>query len=309
MEKVWVLGSKHPKAEASFEWKSPFPNFSNADTLIVNLHSLDKDILSDVMFRNKLYDEARKQVFDMLMTGDKTVIVIMSSQPTDLKWLPIYPIYRRTAPAKLVELPQSVVITDYLKNVETCSYYFHDVNYDYFHAKTNPESDVAENYYFTSDLTPFFNVKSILENGIFNVAKQIIGGAYRAVISWGLESGSYTGKHFSGQTLFLPPSTKKKPEVAIDSLLNSLIGTTYKEPIAPSWDKSIEMPKLPSRLDERRKVEKKIKLLNKQVGEINEEIRNITRLRSLLWADGGHLEVAVKEAFKILGFQEIRKIS
>lgn len=179
MEKVWVLGSKHSKAEASFEWKSPFLNFSNADTLIVNLHSLDKDILSDIPFRQKLYDEARKQVFDMLMTGDKTVIVIMSSQSTDLKWLPIYPIYRRTAPARLPELPQSMMVTDYLKNVETCSYYFHDVNYDYFDRKTNPHSDVAENYYFTSDADILFNVNSILENPIYNVAKHIIGGAYR----------------------------------------------------------------------------------------------------------------------------------
>ena len=105
-----MLGSKHSKAAASFDWKSPFPNFSNADILIVNLQSLDQSKLSVEELMTTLYKEARKHIFDMLMTGSKNVIIIMSSKPTDLGWLPLYPIWRPTAPAKIGSAPDSLSI-------------------------------------------------------------------------------------------------------------------------------------------------------------------------------------------------------
>lgn len=312
MPEVWVLGSKHPKANASVEWESPFPNFSNADILIVNLQSLDKDKLTDPSFKDKLYEEARKGIFDMLMTGDKTVIVIMSSKLTDLDWLPMCPVCRSTAPARVGKMPDSPVVRDYMKNVETCPYYFHDVNVDYFNVKTNPKSVEAERYHFSSRAIYGHFVRAKVENEIQNVAKQTIGGEYRAEIYYGqIYTGltsNYEGMHLSGITLFLPAPSKRSTETAIDSLLDSLIGVSQKEPMPPKWEDAIDMPKLSACLDELQKVENQIQALNKRAGEISEDIRNVTGLRRLLWADGVLLEKVVKEAFVILGFQEIRKL-
>lgn len=308
-----MLGSKHSKANASFDWKGSFPNFSNADMLIVNLQSLDEQRLSDEQFQQSLYHEAGKGIFDMLMTGNKDVIVIMSSRPTDLKWLPMYPVYRPTASAKIGSMPDHQLMRSYLKNVETCPYYFHDLNIEFFNRMTNPKSNVAERYYFTPRAIYGHSVKWSVENEIKNVANQTIGGVFRVTIyygyiSTGLLSYKYEGIHTSGSTLFLPTPTKLDVEEAIDSLLDSVTGAVQKEPIPPEWDNSIDIPKLSTHQSELQGIEKQIQALNKQAVGINETIKELTRLRRLLWADSEPLESAVKDAFMILGFPEIRKM-
>lgn len=311
MVEVWVLGSKNQKAHRTVEWKSPFPNFSNSDILIVNLQSLD---LSVKEFVRTLFDEARKQLFDMLMTGDKTVIIIMPSKPTEISWLPIFPVCKPTAPAKIGEVPELPLIKNYLKTVETCSYYFHDIDIAYFDEKTNPKSKTSERYYFTTKAKNHHSMQFAIENKIQNVAKQTVGGSLRAVIYYGTvwdasrDRWVYEGKHISGPVLFLPSSTKLDTDHAIDLLLDSLVGAVVEEPIGPDWEKSIDVPGLATSQSKLQKIEEQIQSLGKRAGEINEEIMNTTRLRRLLWADGGHLEGVVRDAFETLGFSEMRKI-
>jgi hypothetical protein len=307
---VWVLGSKHQKAGASIDWRGPFPNFSNADVLIVNLQSLGQDALSDETFRSSLYIEARKQIFDMLMTGEKSVIVVMSSKPTQFSWLPLYPIYRPTAPAKIGSAPESGAIKDYLRNVETCPYYFHSANVDFFGTMTDPKSPVAERYSFSPSAIYGHDVSWVLDDKIQNVAKQIVGGSFKAKISYGNairgRGEIFEGHYLSGPTLFLPSPTKCTAEAAIESLLDLMLGTE-KEPVGPGWENTVDIPTLSERLTALRKMENDIHLMNQQADKLNDEIKRISKLRRLLWADGGPLESAVREAFVILGFSETRK--
>jgi len=312
LSEVWVLGSKHQRAHASFEWEESCPNFSNADTLIINLQSLNKDRISKTPLMRRLYEETRRQVFDMLMTGEKTVVVVLSSEPTSLDWLPMYPIYKPTAPAKLGKIPDVSAIKDYLKNVEECSFYFKDMDVGYFEIMTNPKSEFSEKCPFTLAAREAHGVRWILEKEMQNVAKQNVGGVYKAKILFGK---TYDGRNFvfrehydSGEVWFLPPSTKKSAEQAIDSLLDSFIGVVPREPIGPDWEISVDLPKLATLRGDLHSLEKEIESLNSQADKVRSDITDMTRLRRLLWADGEALEMAVKEAFEILGFQEIRKI-
>jgi hypothetical protein len=144
------------------------------------------------------------------------------------------------------------------------------------------------------------------------MAKQTVGGFFRAIIQYGHTwtgyDFGYEAEYRTGPILFLPCPTKKTAELMIDLLIDSLTGGVQKEPIAPEWEKSVEMPRLSDCFNELHGLEKQIQLLNKRADETNKEITSISKLRRLLWADGKPFETVVKEAFTILGFPEIRKI-
>jgi len=309
---IWVLGSKHARANRCVEWRFPFPNFADADILIINMQSLSGDQLSNQELKAALSEEARRYVFDMLMTGEKNVIVIMSSESTQLNWLPLYPIYKPIAPLKLGKIPDNAMTNSYLKNVERCPYYFYDVNFRYFVVKTDPESGDAERYYFSAKAKEGYFIQKVAEHEIFNAANQTIGGAYRVRIFYGRTFAGlqqrYEGTHSSGAIFFLPPPTKVKAEVAIDSLIDFFVGVTPEEPIAPKWENEIDMPKLAELGSELSKKEKQVVLLNEEVKSLEGDIGNVTRFRRLLWTNGKYLELIVRDAFIILGFPEIRKI-
>jgi hypothetical protein len=62
---VWLLGSKDNVVDKSVSWDEPFPNFSEPDIIIVNLKSLNMDVLKRIEEKNvdKL-KIARDELFD-----------------------------------------------------------------------------------------------------------------------------------------------------------------------------------------------------------------------------------------------------
>lgn len=306
MPEIWVLGSKHANAHKSVDWASPFPNFSNADVLIVNLQSLSTKVCSNIS--SALCNEARRYIFDMLMTGEKEVIVIMPKEYDVLEWLPIYPIVKSVAPAKLSEFTKESKIATYLKMVEDCSYYIHFYNCEYCVEKTNPNSIWSENYSFTPLAQQSYRYKIVIDYEITNVAKQAIGAAVRFKIYFGGKIGEgWKGNYVSGPIIFLPPPTKVSPEEAIDLLINSYTNGILIEP-PPQWEQEIELPGLHELENQIAQKEKEVEVLAKEIAKLKDKMTDITKLRRLLWADDGSLENAVKDAFIILGFSEIRKI-
>ena len=306
MPEIWVLGSTHANAHKSIAWSSPFPNFSNADILIVNLQSLSTQVCYNI--RSALYNEARRYIFDMLMTGEKTVIIILSEKDDILQWLPIYPTVKSTASVKLSEFTEELKIATYLKMVEDCSYYVHSYNCEYFIGKTNPKSSWSENYFFTPLAEEKYSYNIVIDYEIKNVAKQAIGAAARFKIYYGYTvSHTWKGNYVSGPIVFLPPPTKATPEEAIDVLINSYVHGISIEP-PPRWEQEINLPGINELENQIAQKEKEVKLLTKEITNLKGKMDDITKLRKLLWTDNGSLENAVKDAFIILGFSEIRKI-
>ena len=217
MTRIWVLGSKHAKAKNCVKWEHPFPNFSNADILIVNTETLGTALKEDTALKNALFNEAQRYIFDMLMTAEKHIIVIMPLTPTDLTWFPIYPDYKRTAPIKTGKIPNNNAINEYLEKAETTSYYFHGMNFA-FMSETNPKSGNAGKVYQN-----YYSAKLYHTHNILNAAKQIVGGSFVLDITHRqIYLGSLINeKHFvSSPILFLPPPTKVSIETGIDLLIN-----------------------------------------------------------------------------------------
>ena len=298
---VWVLGSEHPNAHKSIPWGPSFPNFSNCDVLIVNLQSLSEKLYSSLVYA--LHDEARKYILDMLMTQEKEVIVISSVDQYLLEWLPMYLIIKEIAPAKIGEYRAEPPIDEYLKTVEECSYYIHSFDTSYVESLTNPESSIHENYFFTSKAADRYELFVASEDKVENKAKQLIGGYFKFIIEYGRLEGTFV----SGRIIFLPPPTRVSVEQAIDLIVNSLTGAELIES-PPAWESTIELPGLKDIENKiKEKEEEKARIL-KEIETLSEEKNALIRFRRLLWTKGRPLENAVQEAFKLLGFSEIRKI-
>ena len=306
MEKtIWVLGSKHPNAHKSVSWGSPFPNFANCDILIVNLQSLGSEQFSKRQM--ELLGEARKYIFDLLMTGEKEVFIISSSNQNLLGWLPIYPNIREIARGEIGDYDVESPADKYMKMVEYCPYYIHSFESRYAYDLTNPESEFHEYYPFTSearfcpdDFRCNVNVYSAIENK----AKQLVGGSFRYLIRYGYEGDE---RFVSGFFHFLPPPTRCTAEQAIDIMINILMGGELIES-PPSWENEIDLPELQD--VQRQIIEKegeKEKLI-KGIEALKQKKDGMIKIRRLLWTKGTPLENIVKEAFVFLEFPEIRKI-
>jgi len=306
---IWVLGSNHPNAQRSILWLSPFPNFSNCDVLIVNLQSLDKLQYSERY--NDLIGDARRYIFDMLMTQEKEVIVISPSDEVLLRWLPIYPTIREIAPAKIRQLTLEPPISDYLNTVEECSFYIHNFDRSYVDKMTNPMYETSQNYFFTKDARADYISEIVIERRIENVAKQIIGGYVRFRIYYGrVRRGAdffFKGHFLSGRIIFLPSPTKVTVEQAIDIMVNILAGAELIES-PPTWENKIDLPGLKDIEVQILQKEKEKEVLTRDIAELCGKKDNLIKLRRLLWTKGTPLENIVKDAFHLLGFTEIRKI-
>ena len=307
MEKaIWVLGSTHPNAHNSIPWHSTFPNFSNCDVLIVNLQSLGKQVYNRRL--SDLHDEARRYIFDMFMTGEKVVIIVLPSHEGFVDWLPVCPELVYIAPARLTQGSVGKPIDDYLKTVEECSFYVRDFDVSYVKDMTNPKSDFSEKYSFTEEARDFYSCELIAHPKIENQAKQMIGGYVMCRIYHGFDEylRRYTGTFDSGVIVFLPPPTQVTVEQGIDIMVNILtVGELIESP--PPWENEIDMPGLQA--IERKIVQKEEEkeILIKDIEKLKNDKENLIKFRRLLWTDGTPLENAVKDAFVTLGFPEIRK--
>jgi hypothetical protein len=310
MEKtIWVLGSEHSNAHKSISWLSPFPNFSNCDILIVNLQSLGAEQIGKRS--SELFNEARKYIFDMLMTGEKETIIVLSSEQLHVRWLPLFPIVKEIAHAEVGEYSAESPVDEYIKTVESCPFYIHEFEANYFIEKTDPTSAEHENYSFTAEVMRYddplqraYEGGICIDSEIFNKAKQKIGCRVSFFIDYGYERK----KRFrTGNLYFLPPPTKCTAEQAIDMMVNILTGAELLES-PPAWENKIDMPKLRDIEREIMQEEEQKDKLIKEIDELKVKKVELIKFRRLLWTKGTPLENVVREAFAFLGFPEIRKI-
>lgn len=302
VEMVWVLGSEHPNADRSIPWGQTFPNFAECDILIVNLTTLNNELFQET--ESELFRDARKYIFDLLMTGDKQVIAILSSEQQSAAWLPLFPILTKTARIGVHKASPQSHISEFMKTVEACSFYIHEFSYAYVRERTSPESEHHENYRFTNQAFLGYRLNAFVNWRIMNKAKQMVGGSVSFIIKYG---SSLQHIFRSGFLYLLPPPTKLTAEQAIDIMLSAVRGGESMEP-PPEWETKVELPGLQELSNQISQRKSEIEILERQVSELDSSRSDLTKFRRLLWANGVPLENAVRDAFLTLGFSEIRKI-
>jgi hypothetical protein len=217
------LGSKSDRADKCVDWEIPFPDLLSSDILIINLETLGANVKENLALKNALFNKVQRDIFDILMTSGKQVIVVMPTIPPDLTWLPIYPDCSPIAPAKTVKTLKDQAINQYLENVQTTGYYFRGIKFAFIKEKKPPSNTmVAQEYYSTK----LHNICDIL-----NASNQLVGGAFKIAIEHNLTYlGSPVSKEefVSNPILFLPPPTKVSINRGVDILIKLLTSENEK---------------------------------------------------------------------------------
>jgi hypothetical protein len=110
-----------------------------------------------------------------------------------------------------------------------------------------------------------------------------------------------------GTLVLLPPPTEISSEKAIDKILEALGKHILKE-IAPQWICKVPFHPIDQITNEINNLDLEREKLKKKVISKKHEIELLKNHFRLLYETGRELEDAVCEAFKLLGFNEIKKI-
>lgn len=114
-------------------------------------------------------------------------------------------------------------------------------------------------------------------------------------------------KDQNGLAIFLPPSSKLTGRESIDKLLESLGKSSTEEKI-PDWADKISLPKIEEIESNIQKFVSQRNNLQGTIEQLELDKKEILNHRRLLFSKDPPLEDAVKDAFILLGFNEIRRI-
>lgn len=299
--KVWVLGSKNQNADKSIPWGGRLPNLADPDVLIINLQSFNSDALKGI--DRDTFFFARQTIFQRFIHGGIFIFITARHPEIPQRYLMDSPIYN-------VEYP-----IDYLCpfDMETRDV---PVGYEILYNDKNFYSNYLENvrkYDFlisnigTGKLSMYLGLipsrlgPSIVRaspdpvNEITDKAGRILGGEFHA------------NPHCRGTIVFLPPTTNITIEEGIDKILERF-GKMKGGDTIPEWTKNIQLNGLNtingiiSQLETSK---------NNIVQQIAAQVAKRNRLMDnyrLLYDTDKPLEDAVRKAFIILGFGEIKRI-
>jgi len=301
-EKIWILGGKSLSADNNIPWQEDIPNLSNSDLLIIDLNTIP-DI---AVPRYEIRDYLRY----MLMAA-KTIYVILTPEAFDEMpfmedTFPVFPAVIKIKPVdfKKINLLSGKKIPDeiveYCKYVDYCPFFINGIDFTYLSNCLKPETKWApETYYFTNEIA---SIRQEYLFEVLNVSYQSIGFAANYYILDRDDKVLET----TGQISFLPPPNKITSEAAVEVLVNSLVGLELKEG-EPDWASKIQMPRVAEIEKLLFKENEVIQEATKRIQKLELEKAKIDKHKKLLWTFDKPLELAVKDAFLVLGFGEIRE--
>ena len=292
---VWVLGNSHPCADKSIGWDDPLQNLSDPDVIVVDLTTLTGDVLEGI--DKQKMDDARLSIADKYSAGG-TVIAI--TQPlfrvahkqraySNYRVLPVEPKTVRVSPGSRISWGPHEVFQAYKSYVDQFSFHMEEYN-----------------------LTMRPRLAMHKHVDLFIHPGQMVTD--RSGHPLGLAATMYEWDNLdnmaqvpgAGELILLPPPTKPVRD-AIGGILSAYGKAAPPGQAAPEWATKLPLAAA-ERLDaEIEGLEKKMDSLREEISARVEEKDAILAHRRLLFAKGAGLEDAVGEAFKALGFDDIRR--
>ena len=292
VSKIWILGNKHTHADKSILWDEPFPNLGDPDVLIVDLTPLTKEILdrTDKDKLNQLYSILR----DKFLHGG-TIIILTPTEPPPVLYyfLPVIPSFTLVPDGFSIKSDPDHRFMSYLEAVKKFTFYISNFDLDRI------------NFSLSSDY-PNSNIRCmpVSDQGVADNSGHRLGATFSIFIQ---ENGVVTHVKESGKLVFLPPYTESSDD-ALEKIICRYRQTSANKEPEPQWAANIILPSLNDIQNKINALESKKKELQTQADTLTQEKQILLDHKRLLYSKHSELEDAVANAFKVLGFPEIRKL-
>lgn len=286
--KIWVLGGYGTKADKHIEWPYSWPYFGDPDILIINLQSLSEQVLA--LLEPEKVIKAEQIIFDRFVHGGNVIIITSPRLEKEVKHnlLTNYYLSPIDVNTKTVDEGHEIQydkekhpLSSYLKHIKKFGFYLKDYNFDKLRSRTR---------IFLSGSEPTY----LNDYQVTDKAGHDLGFGFGSTAS-------------AGKLIFLPPTEGSSIDAInriIDSLRNEPKETEVWE---PDWVSKIKVTGVS---DLEKKIEglyDKKASIEKEIFEANNERRKLQSHVQLLYSNGKPLEKAVKNAFNVLGFDEVRQ--
>ena len=311
-EEIWVIGHKQTNADKSFAWHDKNFNITDADIIIVDMRTIPtasqledmsrKHVTKELQARATFLPystEQRKAMIDgrhdayhnnvdkWIQTlwdniedkvcGGGHVILLLHRY----EWaFDMYGGYGRILPFLIdmvkdekrtkIHWSNKHILKEYLCQVKEVNYTL-DIN------QVHPTLTLQEDFVIRDN------------------SRKVLGAAY--VCGDEIHQGRIT---------LLPSSVTNSSDQEVEKIISILKNDACESP--PHWTKNVTIPGMD-------KVEGEINGLYEQKNNINDKIKNVESKKKnlgkyydLLFSSGHQLEIAVKNAFCLLGFGEIKKL-
>lgn len=291
--KIWVLGDYNTNADKTISWyESKFPYFADPDILIINVTTLDKKALENI--KREDYELIQKTLADKFLHGG-TIIVITApaigitkdySPYFNYGVVPIAPRTQQTTEGEEVVYNKDVKenpFLSYLKHVKKFKFYLDDFDLSRVQSKNVTALKIQE-------------IAPMQERKITDKAGHILG------ITFGRRGSD-------AQLVFLPPVT----DISITDGINEIVDSLRKsnpqvQESAPLWTSDISVTGISEKESYLKKLESQKLEIETKINSVKDEMQKLHGHKRLLYSNGFSLEEALYDAFRLLGFKEIKQI-
>lgn len=291
-----MFGAKVANADKSVAWNEKYPNFSDADIIIVNLSSLTEETLNAI--DQDEYATASQVIVDRFIHGGTVVYIYprdeFSTENGELTIFDSCPILFEIVPVQegyAIVIDKNNPFAKYLSNFKKFN--------SYINGPIIPE--YIENRLHSIYGWDKYRLKQIDCNFARDKANHVLAGAYT------FQSEYNKANFVCGKLVFLPPPTEITIDQGIRIIVDILQETDSVGDSLPNWITGVPLSglaeidaDLDSLLQKRKKMEEEIA---KVTATRNEQLK----VYRLLASNGPPLEEQVHYAFRLLGFTDIRR--
>lgn len=292
---VWIIGNAHPNADRSLDWDDPFPNLSDPDVLIVDLTTLTNKVLERldkqklVVAQRSIRDKFIKNGTVIIITRPYFSIVQNNCTYSNYSILPARLSTINVTPGNKIKPDDGHSFRAYIDDIKSFSFQIEG----WGPKATPPRPDSRP------VLTP------VLGQGIEDNAGHRLG------LTLTLERLNNTGGRpqvlDAGHLVFLPPPTGSMSD-ALGKIL-AVFGKVYLlNEVLPDWAERLQIRLVADLESQISELKNEVSQRKKKIDELTEKKNRVLRHRRLLCLKGMGLEEAVADAFKVLGFNDIRKM-
>ena len=282
---VWILGNNIVGVDKCIQWDSDIPNFADCNVLIVDMTTLDKDVL-----HNREYEKIR-ELFEGILARYKTGLFIYciftesfsvknleGLQLANYTWCPIQFTINKTKPGKTWNVNGNFGFNEYLQQMKSWNLVFDE-------KCTLLRKDVVS-YWDYSQLEHYVTLSS--------KSDEIIGGIFY-----------HHNSEFNGKLYMFPPINDTN--LGIKLILEEIGIKSAQKEIAPQWIEKISIPGVSEIKQEISDENSKIEKISLGVTQLKEKQNQLEKYQNLLFAEGDELEEIVSQTFNELGFSNVRK--